>query len=82
MHAATPEAAGMNISLTASDIRINISPAIIELLNKAMTTLTGPGSKSSGDNQLEELPDHSQLWGVKQFKDDDFWFMKIGELLF
>lgn len=77
LHAKTPEAKGMNVSLTTSDIRINISPAIIELLNKTITTLTATETK--GDKALEEIPDYSQVWGVKPLKEDDFWFMKIGK---
>lgn len=91
----TPEEKGMHISLTTSDIRVNISPgnsslylvqrsidvirfiAIIELLNKTLTTLTGNGTKDHGT--LVELTDYGELWGVKSYKDTDFWFMKIGQ---
>lgn len=42
-----------------------------------MTTLTGGEAK--GDNKSEESVDYSDIWGVKTFKDDDFWFMKIDD---
>lgn len=99
LHGNTPEANGMNISLSTSDIRINVSPgisvhskvefnvfdciipfilAIIEIISKAMSTVTTTDGKS--ESITEELPDHSDLWEIKKFKEDDFWFMKVGEL--
>ena len=51
--------------------------AIIELLNKAMTTLTS--TEARNDTIVEELPDCSDLWNVSEYKDDDFWFMKVEE---
>lgn len=77
LHGTTPEAKGMNISLSTSDIRINISPTIIELLSKSLQTVMATDQKS--DEQVNELPDHTDLWDTKSFKDGDFWFMKIGK---
>lgn len=76
LHGNTPEALGMNISLSTSDIRINISPAIIELLNKAVTTVTATEVKD--ESVQDEFPDYSDLWKIEQYKEDDFWFMKVG----
>lgn len=76
LHGNTPEALGLNISLSTSDIRLNISPAIIELLNKALTTLTASETKDA--SFVRELPDHSDLWKIKEFKEDEYWFMKVG----
>lgn len=50
--------------------------AIIELLNKAMTTLTATEAKDA--SIIEERADHSDLWKIKNFKEGDFWFMKVG----
>lgn len=50
--------------------------AIIELLNKTVNTLTGGGVKD--DQEQAVMPDYSDIWDIKPFKDDDFWFMKIG----
>lgn len=77
LHGNTPEAKGMNISLSTSNIRLNISPAIIELLNKTITTLTASEEKDA--SIVKESPDHSDLWKIKEFKEEDFWFMKVGE---
>lgn len=79
LHGNTPEAKGLNISLSTSDIRLNISPAIIELLNKAMVTLTASESKDA--SVVRELPDHSDLWKIKEYKEDEYWFMKVGMLV-
>lgn len=67
----------MNISLTSSDIRVNISPAIIELLNKTVTTLTGGGSSNVKANT--EMPDYSDIWGIKPYREEEFWFMKVDD---
>lgn len=77
LHGNTPEASGMSISLSTSDIRINISPAIIELLNKAVTTVTATEVKD--ESITDEFPDYSDLWKIEQFKEEDFWFMRVGE---
>lgn len=77
LHGNTPEASGMSISLSTSDIRINISPAIIELLSKAATTVTATEAKN--ESVVDEFPDYSDLWKIEEYKEDDFWFMKVGE---
>lgn len=79
LNAKTPEARGMNVSLTTSDVRINISPAIIELLNKTVNTLTA-GTDGSCDASLCVAPDYSDIWGTKPYTSEDYWFMKVGEL--
>lgn len=56
-----------------------MSVAIIELLNKAVTTLTATSNKDV--NVVQELPDHSDLWKIKEYKEQDHWFMKVGEYL-
>lgn len=42
-----------------------------------MSTVTKTEAKH--ENTTEELPDYSELWEIKQYKEDDFWFMKIEE---
>lgn len=54
--------------------------AIIEIISKAMSTVTTTDGKS--ESITEELPDHSDLWEIKKFKEDDFWFMKVGQLIY
>lgn len=41
-----------------------------------MNTLTGGGVKD--DEEQAVMPDYSDIWDIKPFKDDEFWFMKIG----
>lgn len=53
-----------------------LSAAIIEIINKAVSTVTTTDSKN--ESICEELPDYSNLWEVENFQDDDFWFMKVG----
>lgn len=42
-----------------------------------MTTLTATENKNQ--SIVEELPDYSDLWQVKKYKETDFWFLKVGE---
>lgn len=79
LHGNTPEVSGMCISLSTSDIRINISPAIIELLSKAAATVTETEAKD--ESIVDDFPDYSELWKVQQYKEDEFWFMKVGKLV-
>lgn len=44
-------------------------------MNKTLTTLTG--NETKGDETSVEMVDYSDIWGVKSYKEDDFWFMKI-----
>lgn len=41
-----------------------------------MTTVTA--SEAKDISVVEELPDHSDLWNIKEYKEEDFWFMKVG----
>lgn len=49
--------------------------AIIEIINKAVSTVTKTESKD--ESIVEVLPDYSELWEVKKYKEDDFWFLKV-----
>lgn len=51
--------------------------AIIEIISKAMSTVTTTESKN--ESIAEELTDYSNLWEIEKYKEDDFWFMKIGQ---
>lgn len=64
----------MNISLTVSDIRLNISPGIIDLLNKAMATFA---SNALPTNLIAHETDYSELWTSKAFRERDHWFMRV-----
>ncbi|XP_037905174.1 vacuolar protein sorting-associated protein 13 isoform X4 [Hermetia illucens] len=77
LRGSTPEGHGLNIHIKFTDIVINISPATIELINKALSTVTSP-AEAIGEAVVEH-PEHNDLWGVKDYKEDEFWFMKIKE---
>lgn len=50
--------------------------AIIEIISKAMSTVTTTETKNES---IVEAPDYVNLWEVQKFKEDDFWFMKVGQ---
>lgn len=65
------------MSLNVSKIKICVSPATIELINKIMATMTL--QESTQANIKSELIDYSDLWTQKTFEEDDFWFIKVDE---
>ncbi|XP_058986884.1 intermembrane lipid transfer protein Vps13 [Musca domestica] len=74
LHSSTPPGEeGMNVSLKTSAIFINISPAALELFNKAMKSIT---SNSADESKNLEQANYSDIWTPKKFKDNDFWFLK------
>jgi vacuolar protein sorting-associated protein 13A/C len=77
LNGSTPDNKGLHLSLQSSNIKICISPAIIELLNNVTTTLTSTEQCALGTS--EEDCDKSDLWKVKSFDDDQFWFIRVGE---
>ena len=74
LQGSTPEEEGLHISLQLSEVIINISPATIELINKAMNTLKGQTSESQ--IAMEEEKNYSTLWNPAIFKDNEFWYIK------
>lgn len=73
----TPEDKGLHVSLNVSKIKICVSPATIELMNKIVATMTHEGIAKDDGNK--EPTDYSDLWLTKSFDDDDFWFIKVDE---
>lgn len=73
----TPEDKGLHVSLNVSKIKICVSPATIELMNKIVATMTQQ-ENTKGDNDKEPT-DYSDLWLTKSFEDDDYWFIKVDE---
>lgn len=74
LHESMPDEQGMHISLTFSDIMINISPATTELLTKAMSTVSTTGEVS--EETIVEEKDYSHIWNPESFDDKDYWFLK------
>lgn len=77
LQGSTPEEEGLHISLKLSDIIINISPATIELLNKALNSIsTGSAEKAAIEKSSF---DHSKIWYPKPFKPKSYWFTKVED---
>lgn len=76
MAGSTPEDKGLHVSLKVSKIKICVSPATIELMNKIFVTMT---SQSEEAKVKKEAADYSDLWLAKSFDDDDYWFIKVDE---
>ena len=73
----TPEDKGLHVSLKVSKIKICVSPATIELMNKIIATMTS--QDTSQEDVKNEPIDYSDLWLTKNFEEDDFWFIKVDE---
>lgn len=79
LQGSTPESEGLHISLKLSDIIINISPTTIELLNKAMLSITsGAAEKAAIDR---DATDYSKIWYPKPFHSKTYWFTKVEEAI-
>ncbi|XP_017018537.1 intermembrane lipid transfer protein Vps13 [Drosophila kikkawai] len=77
LQGSTPEEEGMHISLKLSDIIINVSPATIELLNKAMVSLTS--GKVVNQAVAEDARNHSNLWKQHRFQSRNYWFTRVDK---
>lgn len=76
LNGSTPEGKGLHVSLNVSKIKICVSPATIELMNKIVATMT---QQDNSQALVQKEPvDYSDLWTPKKFKDDDFWFIKVS----
>ncbi|XP_017049520.1 vacuolar protein sorting-associated protein 13 [Drosophila ficusphila] len=74
LQGSTPEEEGMHISLKLSDIIINVSPATIELLNKAMVSVTSGTTAQAVI--AEESRNYSNLWHPRHFHNRTYWFTR------
>ncbi|XP_017837309.1 vacuolar protein sorting-associated protein 13 isoform X2 [Drosophila busckii] len=75
LQGSTPEEEGLHLSLKLSDIIINVSPATIELLNKAMVSVTsGVAEKVAIDSATV---DYSELWYPQAYNSRSYWFTKV-----
>lgn len=77
LNGSTPEDKGLHVSLQVSKIKICVSPATIELMNKIVATMTQQENET--EKEKKEPVDYSDLWQSKEFDDDDFWFIKVDE---
>ncbi|XP_036331860.1 vacuolar protein sorting-associated protein 13 [Rhagoletis pomonella] len=74
LQGSTPEEEGLHVSLKLSEIMLNVSPATIELLNKAMRTISADNAQTQTNQRLET--DYSHLWAEETFQDRRYWFLK------
>ncbi|KAH8253644.1 hypothetical protein KR032_006328 [Drosophila birchii] len=77
LQGSTPEEEGMHISLKLSDIIINVSPATIELLNKAMVSIST--GKVVSQAVAEDARNHSNLWKQHRFNSRNYWFTRVEQ---
>ncbi|XP_018574731.1 vacuolar protein sorting-associated protein 13 isoform X2 [Anoplophora glabripennis] len=75
----TPQDKGLHLELLITAIRLSVSPATIELLNRVMVTMTSSGT--SMDENAKEQVNHPNLWEQKEFADSDYWFLKTENAL-
>lgn len=73
----TPEDKGLHVSLNVSKIKICVSPATIELMNKIVATMTQ--QENALENVKKEPKDYSDLWAAKNFEEEEYWFIKVEE---
>ncbi|KAH8275295.1 hypothetical protein KR026_004712 [Drosophila bipectinata] len=77
LQGSTPEEEGMHISLKLSDIIVNVSPATIELLNKAMLSIsTGTMAKAA---IVEESKNYSNIWLPRHLHSRNYWFTRVEQ---
>ncbi|XP_029725509.1 intermembrane lipid transfer protein Vps13 isoform X2 [Aedes albopictus] len=74
LNGSTPEGKGLHLSLNSTNIKISVSPAVIELMNNALQTLTANEQAKLDETQAPE--DYSRLWDIKGYDPDDFWFIR------
>lgn len=77
VNGSTPEGKGLHLSMQVTNIRLCVNPGIIELLNKAMSTLTA--KDTADDNVVCTQPEYNSLWGTSSFDDNDYWFIRAEE---
>lgn len=72
--ASAPSDSGWRVELIMTDIKLNVSPATIDLLNRVMATMT----KSDDDVVVKQEPFDifKDLWDIKPFQQHMFWFLK------
>ncbi|XP_055538544.1 intermembrane lipid transfer protein Vps13 isoform X2 [Wyeomyia smithii] len=74
LNGSTPEGKGLHLSLNLTNIKVSVSPAVIELMNNALVTLTA--NEQIKLNETQAAVDYSDLWNIKSYDPDDFWFIR------
>uniref|UniRef100_A0A182NLZ6 Vacuolar protein sorting-associated protein 13 n=1 Tax=Anopheles dirus TaxID=7168 RepID=A0A182NLZ6_9DIPT len=74
LNGSTPEGLGLHLSIQSTDIELSVSPAVIELMNNALQTLTA--KEQSKLSEAATATDYEELWHVKEFDPDQYWFIQ------
>ncbi|XP_039957880.1 vacuolar protein sorting-associated protein 13 [Bactrocera tryoni] len=74
LHGSTPEEEGLHVSLKLSEIMLNVSPATIELLNKAMRSISADNAQKETNQRLET--NYKQLWLEERLQEKRYWFLR------
>ncbi|KAJ8937448.1 hypothetical protein NQ314_011837 [Rhamnusium bicolor] len=69
----TPQDKGLHVELLVNNIRLSVSPATIELLNRILLTMSSSGT--SEDASTKEQFNFENIWKQKPFLDPDYWFL-------
>ncbi|XP_057669487.1 intermembrane lipid transfer protein Vps13 isoform X2 [Diorhabda carinulata] len=69
----TPPEKGLHLELLITNVYLSVSPATIELLNKALATMTADASKINKEE--EHIYNYENLWKDQEFTEDRFWFL-------
>uniref|UniRef100_A0A182SWQ1 VPS13-like middle region domain-containing protein n=1 Tax=Anopheles maculatus TaxID=74869 RepID=A0A182SWQ1_9DIPT len=74
LNGSTPEGLGLHLSINSTEIELSVSPAVIELMNNALQTLTA--KELSKLDESATASDYYDLWHVKEFDPDQYWFIQ------
>ncbi|XP_055620155.1 intermembrane lipid transfer protein Vps13 isoform X3 [Toxorhynchites rutilus septentrionalis] len=74
LNGSTPEGKGLHLSLNSTNIKISVSPAVIELMNNALTTLSA--NEQIKLDETQRAVDYSDLWNIQGYDPDEFWFIR------
>lgn len=62
--------------MCVTQVRISVSPATIELINRCKATVVGYNAQ---EVKIVQKKEHLNLWDSKPFNDQDYWFLKTGK---
>lgn len=73
----TPLNKGLHLDVTISEIRLSVSPAVIELLSRCQATMTGAAAIAL--NESNAIIYYNDIWEQKKFVDSDYWFLRTEQ---
>lgn len=63
--------------ISVTQVRISVSPATIELINRCKATVVGYNAQ---EVKIVQKKEHLNLWDSKPFNEQDYWFLKTGKI--